>query len=119
MPVPKTVPVRGSVIYKGKPAPGVRIKFYPQFSIGKLDFIPYGETGSDGAYVLSTGKPGNGAPKGEYLVTLEMPYIGVDSQDGLETELDRLKGVYSDPYKNNWSVTLKDGDNFLDPFEID
>ncbi|WP_010584765.1 transthyretin-like family protein [Schlesneria paludicola] len=115
---PKTVPVSGSVTYKGKPAAGVRVKFHPQFNIGKLDFVPYGETGADGKYVLSTGKPGNGAPKGEYLVTLEMPYIGVDPQDGLESELDRLKGVYSDPYKNNWTVILNDGENVLDPFQI-
>lgn len=115
---PKTVSVSGSVTYKGKPAVGVRIKFHPQFNMGKLEFIPYGETGVDGKYVLSTGKAGNGAPKGEYLVTLEMPYIDADPQDGLETEMDRLKGAYNDPYKNDWTVILGDGENVIDPFEI-
>lgn len=115
---PKTVPVSGSVTQNGKPVPGIRVKFHPQFKMGKREFIPYGETGADGKYVLNTGSPGNGAPKGEYLVTLEMPYTGVDPKDGLETELDRLKGAYSDPKKTEWAVTVKDGANVIDPFQI-
>lgn len=115
---PATVPVSGSVTYNGKPVPGVRVKFHPQFKMGKVDFIPYGETGADGKYVLNTGKPGNGAPKGVYLVTLEIPYTDVDPKDGLEAELDRLKGAYNDPNMSEWTITLKDGDNVIEPFQI-
>ena len=115
---PKTVPVSGSVTRDGKPVVGARVKFHPQFKIAKLPFVPYGETGTDGQFVLSTGMSGNGAPKGKYLVSLELPYIGIDPKDGLEAELDKLKGEYRDPAKNNWEVTLKDGDNVVEPFQI-
>lgn len=115
---PKTVPVSGSVTQNGKPLAGVRVKFHPQFKMGKHEFIPYGETGTDGKYVLNTGVVGNGAPKGDYLVTLEMPYIDVDPKDGLEAEVDRLKGAYSDPAKSEWTITLKEGANILEPFQI-
>lgn len=115
---PKTVPVQGSVTHNGRPVAGVRVKFHPQFDIGRTEFIPYGETGPDGTFGLNTGRAGNGAPKGEYLVTLEIPYIDSDPHDGLEAEFDRLKGAYSDPDKSEWTVTLDDGENVLDPFEI-
>ena len=61
---PETVPVAGAVICEGKPVPGVRVKFHPQFDMGKVQFVPYGETGEDGKFVLNTGAPGNGAPRG-------------------------------------------------------
>lgn len=116
--VPSTVDVSGSVICNGKLTPGVRVKFHPQFDIGKVEFIPYGDTGLDGKFTLSTGVSGNGAPPGEYVVTLEMPYVDIDPKDGLETERDLLKGTYSNPDRSKLSVTLESGDNVLDPFTI-
>ncbi|MES2790503.1 MAG: hypothetical protein V4719_12905 [Planctomycetota bacterium] len=104
--------------FKGKPAAGVRVKFHPQFDIGTVKFIPYGETGADGKFLLNTGASGNGAPKGDYIVTLEMLRIEADPKDGLEAEVDRLQGGYNDPAKSNWKVTLEEGENVLDPFHI-
>lgn len=115
---PKTVPVSGSVTYQGKPTRGVRVKFHPQFDIGDVPFTPYGETGADGKFLLNTGASGNGAPKGDYIVTMEMPYIDADPKDGLEAELDYLRGAYSDPAKSNLKVTIKDGNNVLEPFQL-
>lgn len=115
---PKTVPVSGSVTYNGKTVPGVRVKFHPQFDIGTLEFIPYGETGADGTFVLSTGASGNGAPQGEYKVTMEMPYVDIDPKDGLETEVDRLQGAYSDPDGSLLRVNVEEGKNVLAPFQI-
>ena len=47
-----------------------------------------------------------------------MPYIDDDTQDGLEAEVDGLKGVYNDPDKSEWKVTVVDGANLLAPFQI-
>lgn len=115
---PRTVPVSGLVTLKGKPAVGVRVKLHPQFNIGRFKFIPYGETGLDGKYTLSTGASGNGAPKGDYIVTVERPSIESGQKDGLETEVDQFKGAYSDPAKSNWKVTVKEGDNVLEPIQL-
>lgn len=115
---PKTVPVSGSVIHKGRPVVGARVKFHPQFDIGKDKFIPYGDTGPDGRFVLNTGAAGNGAPKGDYIVTLELLRTGTDPKDGLEGEIDELKGAYNDPAKSEWKVTITDGENVLEPFQV-
>lgn len=116
--IPRTAPVSGSVTSKGKPAAGMRVKFHPQFDIGKVKFTPYGETGPEGKYVLNTGAPGNGAPVGDYIVTIEKPRVGTD-EHGLESEVDDLKGKYSDPQKSQFKVSVKGGDNVIPPFDIE
>lgn len=117
---PDTVPVRGSVLRKGKAEFGVIVRFHPQFDIGDVDFIPSGETGYGGAFVLGTGAPDNGAPPGEYIVTLEKPRVESDkANSGIEIEVDEWKGKYSDPAKSPWKVTVQEGDNVIPPFEVE
>ncbi len=117
---PASVPVIGSVSQKGRPAAGIVVKFHPQFDIGRLKYIPSGETGPNGQFILSTGAAGNGAPRGDYIVTLEKPKVVSDREhSGIEMEIDEFKGKYSDPTKSQWKVTVKSGDNVLEPFDID
>lgn len=117
-PPSKTVPVSGTVLLKGKPQSGLRVKFHPQFDIGKTKFVPSGNTDANGKFQLSTGAPFNGAPKGDYIVTIEQPLVADDPRDGLEGEIDQLKGAYSDPAKSEWKVTITDGENVLEPFQV-
>lgn len=117
---PSTVPVHGTVMLNGKPAPGIVVKFHPQFDIGSVKFIPYGETGKDGTFLLNTGAAGNGAPPGDYVVTFEKPKIESDRQNsGIEIDVDEFKGRYSDPAQSSAKVTIKRGDNTLDAFQLD
>lgn len=115
---PKTVQVTGSVLQADKPVAGARVKFHPQFDIGDVKFIPYGDTGPDGKFEVNTGASGNGAPAGEYVVTVEVLRTGTDPIDGLEAEIDQLKGAYNDPAKSEWKITLNDGENVLEPFKL-
>ena len=116
---PRTVPVRGVVKFKGKPAPGIRVKFHPQFNIGSIPFIPLGETAADGSFTLSTGAPGNGAPRGAYIVTFEKPEIAPATKTNyIETEIDAFHGKYSDPQKSQVKIEVASGENTLPPFEL-
>ncbi len=119
--IPSTVPVSGVVMMKGKPAAGIRVKFHPQFNIGRIPYIPLGETGSDGKFTLSTGAPANGAPPGEYVVTFEKPELESPQKTGnyLETEIDGFQGKYSDPTQSSWKVKVARGENSLAPFELE
>lgn len=118
--IPKTTPVKGSVTLKGKPASGVLVQFHPKFSTGKLKFIPSGETDATGKYVLSTGKPGDGAPVGDYVVTLRRNRIESDKQNsGIELEVDEFKGKYSNPDQSQFKVTVKAGENEIEAFQLD
>jgi hypothetical protein len=117
---PSTVPVSGVVTMQGKPAVGIRVKFHPQFNMGRIKYIPVGETGPEGQFTLSTGAPANGAPPGEYLVTFEKPEIESSKQHNfIETEIDAFQGKYSDPAQSQWKVKIARGENSLEPFELE
>ena len=118
--VPKTAPVAGSVTFKGRPAAGYRVTFHPRFDIGAVKFTPSGETDAAGRFTLSTGAAGDGAPPGEYAVTVVKPKVVSDrTAGGLETEVDDLKGKYADPAAGAFVVRVTAGANTLDPFRLD
>ena len=116
---PSTTPVRGQVLFKSKPAAGVRVTFHPQFNMGSVKFTPSAETGNDGRFALSTAAAGDGAPPGEYAVTLALPRVESDRKTGLEVEVDLWRGKYDDPAAGRWKVHVRKGEAEIDPFRID
>jgi hypothetical protein len=117
---PRTVPVTGTVNFQGKPAAGIRVTLHPMFDIGPVAFTPLGETDPKGRFSLSTGAPDNGAPVGDYVVTFEkMQIVSDKSTSFLETEMDEWKGKYGDPDRSRFDVTITEGENELDPFNLE
>ena len=111
---PRTVPTSGTVLFKGKPAGGVRVTLHPKFN---MMFRPNGVTGKDGRFLLSTGAPVDGAPPGEYAVTFELLRTGAD-QRGLDTEFDVWKGKYASP-DTAPKVTVGTSATTLEPFRLE
>lgn len=82
------VPATGKISYRGKPVPNARITFHPVESLNSaaaalppatsgndgtpppLVRTPFAVVKEDGTFELSTLKPGDGAPEGEYAVTV-------------------------------------------------
>src|SRR5437773_1893607 len=63
-------PVRGQVLLDGKPLAGVVIVFHPTTEWGFDEGRPRAETGADGRFTVSTYGTGDGAPAGDYKVTI-------------------------------------------------
>jgi hypothetical protein len=116
--VPRTVPTSGTVLFKGKPAEGVKVTLHPNFDMGSVKFTPNGVTGKDGRFTLSTAAAGDGAPPGEYSVTFELLRSGTDKR-GLDSEIDVWKGKYGDPATSPYTIEIKKGDNSLEPFRLE
>lgn len=75
----KTFPVKGTVTYQGKPLPEALVLF--RSKDGK--WTASGRTDTDGKYKLTTFNPGDGAPAGEYLVSVtafESPSAAEDEE---------------------------------------
>ncbi|WZO95945.1 hypothetical protein EP7_002918 [Isosphaeraceae bacterium EP7] len=111
---PWTVPTSGTVLFKGKPAEGVKVTLHPKFD---MDFTPNGVTGKDGRFLLSTAAPVDGAPPGEYAVTFELLRTGADKR-GLDTEFDVWKGKYANP-DTAPKVTVGSSATTLEPLRLD
>ncbi|MFO0928585.1 MAG: hypothetical protein U0736_16445 [Gemmataceae bacterium] len=113
---PRTVPTSGTVLFKGKPAEGVKVTLHPQFDMGSVKFTPNGVTGKDGRFTLNTAAPGDGAPRGEYSVTFEWLRAGAD-QRGFDTEIDVWKGKYANP-DTAPRVSVGPSATTLEPFRL-
>lgn len=111
--------VAGVVKYRGQPASKFRVVFHPQTDIGELQFAPHAITGEDGHFKLRSYAPDDGAPAGEYLVTFEWPdHINQGDETDPVPEKDKLRGVYSNPERSRFRITVRDGENNLPPFEL-
>jgi hypothetical protein len=63
-------PVNGQVSYKDAPTPGALVVFHPVGSQARQSHRPSGYVQQDGSFTLSTYEPGDGAPEGEYDVSI-------------------------------------------------
>src|SRR5438552_412895 len=63
-------PVRGRVLYKGQPVAGAFVIFYPKQDTGSTTITAAGTTDAEGWFFLSTFDSDDGAPAGEYDVTI-------------------------------------------------
>lgn len=102
---------------KGKPAAGAFVLFIPvNEPADSPDPRPRAEAGSDGAFVLNTYEDKDGAPAGEYVVTVTWP--GGVLPDGREEPADKLLGRYESAAKSKLRATVKEGPNDLPPFQL-
>lgn len=112
-------PVTGTLTVSGTPAAKAMVAFHPLNEIASQPVLPVATTGPDGTFRLMTYVAGDGAPAGDYVVTVVWPD---DSQPRDECEdvlrHDRLGARYADPAKSPWHVTVGPGPNEL-PLQAD
>ena len=119
LPGPQPYPVQGKVLYRGQPAKGCRVTFYPLYEQGKLKFAPSAVTDEKGEFRLRSYHPDDGAPAGQYVVTFQWPQrISSGDEPDPEPEVDRFQGLYSDPKQSAFKVTVHKGENSLEPFVL-
>jgi hypothetical protein len=118
----EVLPISGMVTSNGKPAEGVILQLVPaEGSIAKAaGLFPGGVSDSNGVYRLTTYKPGDGAPEGEYKVRLYWPGPAKEvSSDPVKAAMqnnvpggpeDRYRFKYwKKPESNPWGVVVAKG----------
>jgi hypothetical protein len=110
-------PVKGKVLVQGKPAKAAFVLFVPVNEPADApDPRPRAEADPDGSFALSTYGDKDGAPVGEYIVTVTWP--GGVLPDGREEPADKLLGRYDNVTKSKLRATVKEGQNDLPPFQL-
>ena len=118
-------PVRGSVLYLGKPLPKALVVFEPVQPGrvgGQEQPSSTGVVGDDGSFRLTTYEPADGAPAGDYRVKV-MTNASRDDGPGLVNPKaaatgDVLKGRYANSAASGLIATVKEGSNELPPFDL-
>lgn len=107
--------VTGKVLVDGAPAEGASVVFHPVDP--RLEHRPRGSVGADGTFKLTTYLPGDGAPSGDYKVTVEW-YRLIDSPQGDPMPgPNLLPNEWSKPETTIHKVTVS-GSTDLPPFQV-
>lgn len=120
---PKAIPAGGTVRYKGKEIPvGALVVFHPADPAREKQIggKPFGKVKEDGTFKLTTYASEDGAPEGEYGVTVEWRPPAEESKfqlsgEGMAAPPNKLQSRFSDPNKPFIKVTVKPGgdNNFV------
>lgn len=118
-----THPVTGRVTVNGVPAKGSIIRFTPKTPQpgAKYPLTPSGKANEEGVYQLTTYEGPDGAPTGDYLVTIEWPDADWRPPGGgmPPPPPDRLKGRFADPTRSTIEVSVVEGDNQVKPIVLE
>jgi hypothetical protein len=104
-------PASGQVLVNGEPAKGALVVLYD----GPLTPdrpAPQGTTGDDGTFVLSTYDPKDGAPAGDYKVSITWR---TGRREGAP---DRLNRAYTNAETSGLTAKIEKKTNVLPPFEL-
>lgn len=112
----QTYPVTGSITLKGQPVPGAFVALHPkspQFDIP----APRANVGADGALKVTTYDGGDGAPEGEYILTIEW-YKPIKSGADLVAGPNVVPKKYSSPKTSDITIRVAAQENVLPPITL-
>ena len=105
----------GNVKVQGKAAPGATLVFHPEKEWGKDEPKPRATVKQDGSFEVTTYEGTDGAPEGNYTVTVEW-YVPNKPDDGNVT--NRAPAKYGKAQSSPLKVSIGTGPNTLPPFEL-
>lgn len=117
---PKQVPVfpvKGSITFKGAPAVGAALALHPKTPPAEAFPSPRASVGSDGSFKLTTYNGGDGAPAGEYVLTVlwyKPVKIGADMSSGPNVLPPKL----ARPETSDQVIVVEAGENNLPPLQL-
>jgi hypothetical protein len=107
-----TVPVSGQAFFQSQPAAGAMVVLLPADDPSPELWpqgFPRAIVAEDGSFQVGTYKDTDGAPAGEYRVTVTwlVPAPNSSPEDSEPDLVDRLGGRYADPERSAWVVKVE------------
>lgn len=110
-------PVTGTLTVKGQPATGAFVTLHPKAPLGDNVPAPRANVSKDGTFALSTFDGGDGAPAGEYKVTIRW-YKLVKSGPDVSPGPNVIPAKYARPESSDLTVRIAAGENSLPPIKL-
>jgi hypothetical protein len=111
-----TFPVAGKVVLPdGKPAEHATVVLHPVGESGPEVLKPRGKVAADGSFKLTTYDGNDGAPAGEYRVTVE---LWLSTGKGDEGPTSRLPAKYATPDTSGLTAIVNAGPTELKPIQL-
>jgi hypothetical protein len=115
---PARHPVRGQVLWNGRPLAEAQVIFHPQFSADEEFPQPIGQTDAQGNFRLSTLQANDGAPVGEYRITIELRDLRNVGEETVRDGPNLLPARFVRPQESGLHFTVVEGENVVPPLEI-
>jgi hypothetical protein len=108
--------VQGTITFKGRPIPGALVAFHPKAPDRQAP-APRASVDASGAFSLSTFNGGDGAPAGEYVVTVQW-YKPVRKGADVVPGPNVIPREYAVASTSNLCVRIVSGHNQLPPIRL-
>jgi hypothetical protein len=106
-------PVTGQVLLGGKPLARASLAFHPA---DQSMPTPLGSVEADGTFQLTTYEDGDGAPAGDYAITIEWRRLA--TLDDEKPPPNTLPARYADPKTSGLTAKISAGENVLPAFQL-
>jgi hypothetical protein len=110
-------PAVGTLTVKGQPAPGAFVTLHPKTKFGEDVPPPRANVDKNGSYKLTTFSGNDGAPEGEYTVTVRW-YKPIKQGADLLQGPNVIPAKYTRPESSDLTVRIAAGDNSLPPIKL-
>jgi hypothetical protein len=115
-------PVQGKVRFQGKPASGAVVVLHPLNRSKPAQGFPRAVVEEDGSFAVTTFTAKDGAPAGDYAVSItwDRTSVKVQGQKGHARKIPtNFPLKYADPKTSGFVVHIQEGSNELRPFDIE
>jgi hypothetical protein len=109
-------PVAGAIHFRGQPAEGAFVSLYPKNETGGVP-RPRASVAKDGTFIVSTFNGSDGAPEGDYIVTVQW-FKPVRQGSDLVGGPNVLPAKYASPKTSNVTIHVAAGENHLPPIQL-
>ncbi len=117
-PLPKRYPVVGRVLVDGKPAADATVVFHPLVPVDVALPQPIGFTDAQGNFALTTIDSRDGAPPGDYAITVQWLAQRNTGEEVVRDGRSLLPPRYGSPEKSDLKFTVVDADNTVPTLEL-
>jgi hypothetical protein len=115
---PACNPVRGQVRWNGQPLAEAQVVFHPQAAGGQTFPKPIGTTDPQGNFALTTFQAHDGAPAGDFLITVELRDLRQVGEETVRDGRNLLPERFGRPQESGLRFTVAAGENVVPALEI-